>query len=354
MVIDSLRLKKFRSYEDEGFEFDAGVNIIVGPNASGKTNLLEALLVCARGKSFRAKDTELIAFNEPWARLDVAGAQENRTIKLIKQENGLVKKEYVISNQTLSRLSLARMIPVVLFEPNHLLLLHGSPDNRREYLDDLSEQLVPGYTKARRDYRRILAQRNALLKRGLQTKNQLFAWNIRLSETGAILARQRSELTEQINARLKDLYQTLAGSNETVAIHYQSNHGIDNYSTSLLHALETYQDRDFERGFTSVGPHREDFLVTFNDREASETASRGETRTVLLAIKIIELGLIEKARDQKPLLLLDDVFSELDGRRRKALTDALRTHQTFITTTDADVILHNFTDSCRIIALDKA
>lgn len=354
MILDSLRLQSFRSYTNEGFEFDAGVNIIVGPNASGKTNLLEALLVACRGGSFRAKDAEMVAFGASWGRIDVAGADGTRTVKLVKQENELVKKEFEVSGQTLSRLSLPRTISVVLFEPNHLLLLHGSPEHRREYLDDLLEQLVPGYTKTRRDYRRILAQRNALLKRGVETKNQLFAWNIRLSETGASLARERFRLAEQINSRLKDLYQTLAqSSHDVVVFKYVSNLPINNYSTALLHALEKHQDRDFERGFTTMGPHREDFSVTFNGREAAETASRGETRTALLALKIIELQLLEEVRDQKPLLLLDDVFSELDGTRRKALTDALHNHQTFITTTDADIVLHHFTDNCRVIALGQ-
>ena len=352
MMLDSLRLQHFRSYGDEGFEFDAGVNIIVGPNASGKTNLLEALLVACRGSSFRAKDAELVAFGVPWTRLDVVGADGSRTVKLIKQENDQVKKEFEISGQTFSRLSLARIIPVVLFEPNHLLLLHGSPENRRDYLDDLLDQLVPGYAKTRRDYRRTLAQRNALLKRGPETKNQLFAWNIRLSETGTILARERFGLAEKINDRLSDLYQMLAqSSRDEVVLRYVSSFPVDNYSTALLHSLETHQVRDFERGFTTIGPHREDFLVTFNNREAVETASRGETRTVLLALKIMELQLLEESRDQKPLLLLDDVFSELDGKRRRALTQALSSHQTFITTTDADIVLHHFTDNCRVIAL---
>lgn len=351
-MLDSLRLKNFRSYTDEGFEFDAGVNIIVGPNASGKTNLLEALLVASRGGSFRAKDAELVTFGAPWGRIDVAGAEGSRTVKLVRQENELIKKEFEISGQTLSRLSLQRTISVVLFEPNHLLLLHGSPERRRDYLDDLLEQLVPGYAKTRRDYRRILAQRNALLKRGIETKNQLFAWNVRLSETGASLARERSKLAEQINSRLNDLYQTLAqSSDEAVVLKYVSNFSINNYSTALLHALEKHQEKDFERGFTTMGPHREDFSVTFNGRETAETASRGETRTVVLALKIIELQLLEEVRDQRPILLLDDVFSELDGRRRKALTAALSDHQTFITTTDADIVLHHFTDNCRVIAL---
>ena len=351
MILDSLRLQHFRSYKDGAFEFDPGINIIVGPNASGKTNLLEALLMVCRGSSFRAKDAELLAFGESWARLDATGPKQHRIMKLQMQDNGVPKKEFIIDDKALSRLMLARSLPVVLFEPNHLLLLHGSPERRRDYLDDLLEQLVPGYGKTRREYRRILAQRNALLKHGLEAKNQLFAWNIRLSETGATLARERAELVEKINSSLSNLYSELAQSKDIVNIRYVSNHTIDNYSTALLHSLEKYQDRDFERGFTTAGPHREDFLITFNGREASETASRGETRTALLALKIIELRLVEAARDEKPILLLDDVFSELDGKRRKALTTVLKTHQTFITTTDADIVLHHFTDNCRMISL---
>ncbi len=351
MLLDSLRLQHFRSYDDEGFEFDPGVNIIVGPNASGKTNLLEAMLVASRGSSFRAKDAELIKFDEDWGRIDVSGPGGSRSVKL-RQENNLIKKDFDIGGKPLKRLSLTGSIPVVLFEPNHLLLLHGSPEARRDYLDDLLEQLVPGYAKTRRDYRRIVAQRNSLLKRGLGTQHQLFAWNVRLSEVGATLARERYALVEKLHDQIDQLYKALAQSDKTtVGLRYITKFPIESYSSSLLHALEKQQDIDIERGFTTLGPHREDFLVTLDEHEAAETASRGETRTVLLALKIMELELLEEARGQRPLLLLDDVFSELDGKRRKALTDSLRTHQTFITTTDADIVLHHFTDDCRIISL---
>lgn len=349
-MLSDIRLQRFRSYRDESFEFGRGVNIIVGPNASGKTNLLEAVLVACTGSSFRVKDSELVAFGAPWGRIDARTSDGLRTVKLMVQESGLVKKEFVVSDQKLLRLSLPKTLPAVLFEPNHLLLLHGSPEQRRDYLDGLLEQTVPGYAKARRDYRRTLAQRNALLKKGLAS--QLFAWNVRLSETGAQLAQQRSQLVARIDERLNDLYQDLAQSAAAeVRVSYLASCPIEQYSSNLLQALEKRQAVDIERGYTTVGPHREDLRITFDGREASEVASRGETRTVLLALKIMELQLLEESRGSKPFLLLDDVFSELDGKRRKALTEVIGGYQTFITTTDADVVVQHFMGSCTIIPL---
>lgn len=351
-MIDSLRLQRFRSYRDAAFEFEPGVNIIVGPNASGKTNLLEALLVACRGSSFRAKDSEMIAFGADWARVDTMGANSNRTVKLLRQDDDHIKKEFELDGKKLTRLNLTHTLPTVLFEPGHLLLLHGSPEARRDHLDGLLEQTVPGYTKTRRDYRRSLAQRNALLKKGGNIRGQLFAWNVRLSETGAVIASERARLVAMINEKLGDLYKRLADASHTiVSASYQPTCPLDGYGSRLLKALEDREQRDIERGFTTIGPHREDMTIDFSGRPATLTASRGETRTVLLALKIIELELIEKARDQRPLLFLDDVFSELDGKRRKALTETLRAHQTFITTTDADIVLHHFTDNCNVIPL---
>lgn len=351
-MLYDIRLQRFRSYRDESFEFDKAVNIIVGPNASGKTNLLEAILVVATGHSFRAKDTEMLAQGAPWARLDADTDEGARTIKFLPQESGVIKKEYVIQDQKLSRLSLQKTIPFVLFEPNHLMLLHGSPDLRREYLDTLLEQTTPGYGKVRRDYRRALAQRNALLKRGSSAKPQLFAWNIRLSEIGAQVALARNELVDRISQKLPAIYHDLARSKAAeVQVAYQASCDIKQYGTNLLHGLEKRQDTDIERGYTTIGPHREDMAITFNGRDAADVASRGETRTALLALKILELEFVEDARDHRPLLLLDDVFSELDGARRRALTEVIKGYQTFITTTDADVVVQHFMDQCRIIPL---
>lgn len=348
-MIANLRLQNFRSYRDETFEFSPGVNIVVGPNASGKTNLLEAILVIARGSSYRAKDSELVSFNKPWARLDaLVNDKDTRIIKLMNDP--VPTKSYELSNKLYKRLTLLHSLPTVLFEPNNLQLLHGSPDQRRNYLDELLEQQVANYASARRNYRRILAQRNALLKRGKKpTNEELFPWNLRLSEFGAHIARLRAELAANINERLGDKYQELATRKTATELHYKPQFALEHYETQMLKKLETNLAVDALRGFTTAGPHREDFQVSFDGHEAAETASRGETRTLILALKIIELELLEQTRGVRPILLLDDVFSELDGARRHALTDHLKTYQTFITTTDADIVSKNFTAAATII-----
>jgi DNA replication and repair protein RecF len=345
-MISDLRLQQFRSYLDASFEFGEGVNIIVGPNGSGKTNLLEAILVLAHGSSYRVNDTELIQFEKDWFRLDahLEPGDIVRTVKL--QTVPRLSKAYEIDAKKYVRLTLQHVLPVVLFEPNHLQLLHSAPELRRNYLDDILEQTYPGFTSFRRNYRRILAQRNALLKRAKQPSTQeLFPWNLRLSELGATIARARAELCTNLAKQFGEIYTEISQSETEVTIMYHPKFPLEHYETHLLGKLESHLPEDVVRGFTTYGPHREDFVVTFDGKPADQSASRGETRTALLALKIIELQLLEEVRGETPLLLLDDVFSELDGARRRALTGFLQRYQTFLTTTDADVVVKHFTDS---------
>lgn len=350
-MITDLRLQQFRSYLDDSFEFSPGVNIVVGPNASGKTNLLEAILVLARGSSYRARDAELISFDKPWARLDANLASSTaRTVKIVAEP---LSKVFELTGKTYKRLSLEHSLPVVLFEPNHLLLLSGSPERRRNYLDDLLEQTTPGYSSVRRQYKRALAQRNNLLKQGSRASATLaFPWNVRLSQLAGQIVRARSELTAKIEDEIGGLYRKIAKTKTAVSLHYDSRWQPDSYESHLLKKLETDLGLDRQRGFTAAGPHREDLSVLFDGHAASEVASRGEIRTTVLALKIIELKLLETVRGTTPLLLLDDVFSELDGRRRHTLTDHLTPYQTFITTTDADAVVEHFTKSSHIIPLN--
>lgn len=352
-MISDIRLQQFRSYGDESFEFGEGVNIIVGPNGSGKTNLLEAILVLARGSSYRVPDIELVSFEADWFRLDahIEPIDVLRTIKFKSVPRPT--KTYEIQEKVFQRLSVQHTIPAVLFEPNHLFLLHGSPDARRNYLDDMLEQLLPGFAQHRRNYRRLLSQRNALLKRSQQPSAQeFFPWNLRLSELGAYITRSRSDLCEQLNASFQSIYEEIAQADTKVSIAYLPKFELESYESLLFSKLESSIQDDARRGFTAYGPHREDFAVYFNDHIADETASRGETRTALLALKIIEMQLLEQISGQTPLLLLDDVFSELDGSRRRSLTSYLQRYQTFLTTTDADVVIKHFTDST-ILPLSK-
>jgi DNA replication and repair protein RecF len=370
-MVTDIRLQHFRSYTDASFEIGPSVNIIVGPNASGKTNLLEAVLVLARGSSYRAKDAELVQFGKDWARLDADLPGSTRIVKFTSAgpvgpsappvltsfrargaapraatRSESVSKQFEIDEQQLSRLSHTRSLPVVLFEPNHLLLLSSSPELRRNFLDDLIEQTEAGFGATRRHYKRVLSQRNALLKKNPRDlRQQLFVWNVRLSELGGKIARERTALIDRFAEKISDLYGALAQQNDIITLSYNSPFPPTAYETALLQKLEVSQELDVLRGFTAYGPHRDDLSVELGGHSVQTNASRGETRTLVLALKILELHHLEAARGQKPLLLLDDVFSELDGKRRQALTGFVRDYQTFITTTDADMVVQHFTTS---------
>lgn len=352
-MLSSIRVQQFRSYDDASFEFEPGVNIVVGPNASGKTNLLEAILVLAQGRSFRAKDRELIKHDKEWARIDGLWDAHPRSVKLQpSSSSSRIIKSFDINDVSKKRLQLADTLPIVLFEPTDLQLLSGSPERRRNFLDTMLARTVPRYQQMLRSYERVLAQRNALLKQGSPpTKDELFVWNIRLSELGGYIAEQRIDLVKTLNKQITEHYQAVAGGKQKITVAYSSRIEPGHYSTALLQHLEKHLDKDVQRGFTGVGPHRDDIAVKFDDVPVSEVASRGEIRTLVLGFKMLELSLVEKARNQKPILLLDDVFSELDGARRKALTDFLKDHQTFITTTDADVVVEHFLEKAHVIAL---
>lgn len=351
-MIRFARLQHFRSYSDGSYEFDPGVNIIVGPNASGKTTLIEGLMVGLRGKSYKARDIELLQTGEAWARVDIGDPDSLRTCK-IQQNGDAALKTFTINGKEYKRLSVQRTIPTVLFEPNDLRLLHGSPELRRTFLDDLLTELRPGYDTTLRHYKRVLAQRNALLKaHRAPTNEQLFVWNLRLSELGGSLVRERQALLVRLNETMSEMYSAIAGEQTDVTLVYVTQLPLDQYETGLLHALEQTIDKDILRGFTGYGPHREDVTVLIGGKVAQEAASRGEVRTFILALKMLEATLKEDARDQKPILLLDDVFSELDGKRRHALVRFLEPYQAFITTTDADIAVEHFNTTANTIALD--
>jgi len=348
-MISDISLKHFRSYKNTTFKFGPGVNIIVGPNASGKTNLLEAILVACEGKSYRAGDLELIEFNQDSARIELHTAKKDTRIVFLDNV-GIKKKIYKINNESLSRLSLSKKIPVVLFEPNNLSMLSGPAGLRRQFLDDLLEKIKPDFGRLRRSYRRTLAQRNNLLKRGKDLgKGQLFAWDIRLCDLGEQIARDRYNLSLEINKRIEKAYKSLSGIKTSINFTYETIVPVESYGTSLMHKLEEHIQEDRERGFTAYGPHREDISIAINNHPLQVSASRGEVRTMVLACKIIEAVIVEEVLGLTPILLLDDVFSELDNNRREQLTNFLQSYQLFITTTDADLVLESFDKPIKII-----
>lgn len=349
MYFTSIRLQNYRSYSDSSFEFEPGVNIIVGKNATGKTNLIDALYFSANGSPIKSGKDFIIKIDQPWARIDVLTSDNSeRIIKLKVNES----TEYLQDDKIFKRLPYDQKVPIVLFEPNQLYQISSSPEQRRLFLDDLLGKLSKHFISLKNSYIRTLRQRNNLLKQPLsQVKQQIFAWDIRLSELAGQYVAERLMLVDKINQNSGQIYSTIAQKEHKLELGYETKVNTTNYSSTLLKLFQSKLDIDHLRGFTSYGPHREDVSIKINGEDMRSVASRGEARSILLALKIIETNLLEEKYNQKPLLLLDDVFGELDGARRKSLIDFMSGAQTFITTTDADIIGHDFIKKTKIIAI---
>lgn len=335
-MIRALRLQQFRSYADKTVAFSPAVTIISGPNGSGKTNLLEALYVVARGASFRGGDQDLQSIDHVWWRLDASLADEAERAVLFEGEKSSARKQFIIDTVKKQRLTYQHKLPVVLFEPNDLRLLHGSPARRRLFIDTLISQSEPLYSALLSKYDRALRQRNSLLKTAIVTSDELFVWDVTLSEYGARIVAERQKYSAILNAALTRRYREIARTDDTITLTYPFYQEGD-AQQAMVSALHMHHARDKMLGYTTVGPHRHDLLFHMNGVEAITVASRGESRSIILALKLIEVELLREHRQQSPLLLLDDVFSELDKDRRAALVEVGSTTQTVITTTDADI-----------------
>jgi DNA replication and repair protein RecF len=338
----SLHVKHIRSHTEHTIEFAPEVTIITGANGSGKTSLLEAVYLSLQGSSFRGSDGDILQKGGPWWKIDITlNDQQNRTIKF-EPEKATSRKQFIIDSKTTARIPQKLKHPVVLFEPEDLRLLHGSPARRRQFIDRFVSQLNPLYGPALRKYERALKQRNNLLKNAYIHDDQLFAWNVALAEHGAYIIEQRIAFIEQLNQNLAQLYQDIAGTHDEVSIHY-SHTFVGDIKQKLLNELHAHLERDRYLGSTSVGPHRHDVIFEINNSPALSTASRGEARTIVLALKFLEVDIIEQLTGKTPIVLLDDVFSELDASRQKLLTSHLKGHQIIITsaTSHAGKHLHH-------------
>lgn len=351
MVITSIRLQNYRSYSDNSFEFNKGVNVIVGPNASGKTNLMDAIYYSSTGLTIRPNKDYLIKDGAKWSRLDVLSSDNQvRIVKVNNQAHPVV--EFNIDDKPYKRLGINNIKPVILFEPNQLHQITTSPEQRRIFIDGIISKIDKEFLLIKNNYLKTLRQRNSLLKQPLQeVKKQIFAWDVRLSELAGAYYSKRRQIIDLINVESSEIYSSIAGNSYRLALDYESKINIKNYSSGLLELLQSKLELDHIRGFTTYGPHRDDIIILLNDSDMRSVASRGETRSILLTLKIIESNIIESVFNKKPILLLDDVFGELDGVRRKHLINFIANHQTFITTTDADIITHDFTNQTNIVVI---
>lgn len=340
MTIREIRLSNVRSYELFTAELDPELTLLLGRNGTGKTSLLEGLYYLCQGTSFRGRDRDMIAHDSTRADLALTTSDEQaRRASLQQTATDSIKKTFIVQNNTSQRLLARHRLPVVLFEPDELRLITSSPDRRRRFFDGILSRLYPQYGTILNRYQRILLQRNELLKKreDIAAKawdDQLFVWDLKFAEAALEIVRQRREFVVTSNSQLSAKYSSMADAEHRISVSYYSSLPADNYQQILLNNLHQHRLADSYRGYTGFGPHRDDFLLTLDGRLASETASRGEMRTIMLAYKLLEVDMQHELHDAPPLILLDDVFSELDSVREQQLMQALKKSQTVITATD--------------------
>lgn len=353
MFVKKLELSGFRNYKSEEFEFLPATNILYGNNAQGKTNALEALYLFSIGKSFRTQqDRELINFDESYTRLCVEFDDAVRTneIEIVIRRDR--KKQIKINEIPISKMGdLIGKFCVILFSPDELNLTKGSPNARRKFLDIALSQMRPKYYHILRRYNKVLEQRNNLIKKLRITpdntaKETLFVWNEKLAEYGMAIIEYRKNFVDKLYRFSKEIHQEISG--EKFEIKYKTAFETkDEFKEKLDNSI----DKEIEQGFTLYGPHRDDFDIYTDGKDLKTYGSQGQHRSAVLALKLAQADMVYEDMGEYPVLLLDDIMSELDSERRAYLVGKIKNKQVIITCTDADET--GITDGANLIHIDN-
>jgi len=341
MYLNRLELKNFRNYQELKIDFSEKINIIIGENAQGKTNILEAISLLCLGKPIRTKkDNELIKWGSEHC-FCRGQFQADDDFTLIEVGIGIKEKRIKIDGQVVKNNSVFGQIPVVIFSPDDLQLVKGAPQQRRDFIDIYLAQIEPKYRFVYYNFYKVLQHRNRLLKQGFVEKGELDAWNEQLIEKGAKVIKYRNSLINSVKPFIITAQQIISGDKEFLNLEYLSfnNQVLSDdeaeIQSKFQEELEKIKDYELQRGMTLVGPHRDDLRLTINRGiELRSYGSQGQQRTAALALK---LGLVEKIKEARgiyPLILLDDVMSEFDDHRKQHLLRLLiGSSQTFLTST---------------------
>ena len=350
MQITELTLRSYRSYETLHLAFDPGVQIFLGANAQGKTNIIEALYYAAFGRSHRtSSDAELIRVGADGAHIGLSFRRHDVPGELSFTFARGARRRITYAGESLRQRDLVGLLPMVLFSPEDLFLVKGAPALRRRYLDAELSQASPAYYGELLRYTRILKQRNAVLKdirERLAAPDDLPPWDAQLARSAAYIVTRRIAAVAQLGA-LSARVQAVLAAGEELALAYEiAGAGAEDFAeddmTESLHVwynemLCEGRARDIARAATGVGPHLDDLVLRVGGMSLRSYGSQGQQRTGALALKLAELFYLQENIGEAPILLLDDVMSELDADRRRALLDFIRHEhiQTFITATDA-------------------
>lgn len=339
MIIRSIKIEGFRNIEREIIEFDRNYNLIYGKNASGKTSILESIYYCAFCKSFRSRDIDLVHYHRDFCRVEAVFEDENRYHK-VEYAISKIKGKWFKINSKVARnyTDVISNIGIVMFSPDDLRIVKDGPAIRRNFLNKEISNLSKLYYSDLLEYNKILRQRNALLK-----NNRPFIdfeiWNEQLIEKSTDIIKKRMWYLDLLNQLSRDIHFEISEGQENLELKYK-NHFINSedggwdevaMKSKIQRALEKNFEIDKKRGFTSIGPHTDDIDILINGRLSKVFASQGQQRTAALSVKLAEVDLIKKETGKYPIVLLDDILSELDLKRQEQLKKVFQKTQVIIT-----------------------
>jgi DNA replication and repair protein RecF len=350
LKISRITLKNFRNWEEKSFDFSGNV-LIYGPNARGKTNILEAIYLAATSRSFRGKDKELIKEGCDFAKVEAIIQRDGPLeVDILLNNKEKLEKEFKIQGRRRPAIDFVGEFSAIVFSPDDINLVSAPPADKRRYLSYTIGQKDRQYLYDLLNYKKILRQRNELLKRcDLGTiREEIDIWDSTLAEYGEKIVQKRKELADFINQRLADYYGKLSGEERTIEFKYLPSV----MPGKLKEELTATRDKDIRDRNTNSGPHRDDWDVLMDYLPAEGYASRGEERTLILALKLCERDYFASRDGIMPAILLDDVFSELDEGRRKFLVESFKDSQIILTTTDLDHLDESLREGFQIINID--
>lgn len=342
MVIKSLKLKNYRNYELLDMTFDSKTNILYGDNAQGKTNILEALYLSGTTKSHRGtKDRDLIQFGRDESHLETIVEKNGMEFQIDMHLKKNSPKGIAINKIPIRKASeLFGIVHFVFFSPEDLNIIKDGPAGRRRFIDLELSQIDKVYLSNLSNYNRIINQRNSLLKelyRQEHLMDTLDIWDMQLAQYGEKVMEGRQKFIQQVNQIISDIHYKLTGGRERISLSYESSIG----NLSLEQALKKNRERDIRMKSTSVGPHRDDLCFLSGDLDIRKFGSQGQQRTAALSLKLSEIELVKEVIRDTPILLLDDVLSELDKHRQNYLLDSIHDIQTVITCTGLDEFVNH-------------
>lgn len=336
MKITNLKLTNFRNHSKISLNFDDNVTLITGNNGSGKSSILEAINLLSTGRTRMSKyDRDLIQYGKDFCSIEASVKTKdqdfNMELQIIKNENfeNASTKKAKINKVAKSMQYFTGIFNSVLFSPQDIQLITGSPSERRRYMDDMISQIDIDYKRSLNNYLKAVRQRNKLLEninKGLGGQREINFYTDQISKDGKIIQEKRHQMFEDINPILLENGKVLNDKKTKIEILYKKNEINEK-------RLEEYKSREIAAMTTLIGPHRDDFEIVFNDHDVSNFGSRGEQRSCVLSLKIGEIEFIEKRKGERPVLLLDDIFSELDDKHQLAVLETINSKQTTITST---------------------